>query len=151
MSAFVLFATRQVVALEEPVVQLETIVNFTHVKCQILESEGGVDHQFSASTTNECRRINKQTGQERLTKAEPIRLKPGAYIFRVTNQSVPWEVGFWLRAEKLSDRMMKSRIEEEKHARIGEVLEFRVNLVPGEYLYSCPINPTPNYKLIVSN
>jgi len=26
----------------------------------------------------------------------------------------------------------------------------RVKLEPGEYVYSCPLNPTPNYHLVVS-
>jgi len=32
----------------------------------------------------------------------------------------------------------------------GATQDYEVELEPGEYLYSCPLNPTPNYKLIVS-
>jgi len=33
----------------------------------------------------------------------------------------------------------------------GTTKDYEVELEPGEYLYSCPLNPTPDYKLIVTN
>ena len=31
----------------------------------------------------------------------------------------------------------------------GVTKDYEVTLEPGEYLYSCPLNPTPNYRIIV--
>ena len=31
----------------------------------------------------------------------------------------------------------------------GTTKDYRVTLKPGEYVYSCPLNPTPDYKLVV--
>ena len=32
---------------------------------------------------------------------------------------------------------------------LGETQDYEVELEPGEYLYSCPLNPTPDYRLVV--
>ena len=32
---------------------------------------------------------------------------------------------------------------------IGTTQEYEVELSEGEYLYSCPLNPTPDYRLVV--
>lgn len=42
------------------------------------------------------------SGADRLAKARPLTLKPGSYIFRVTNKNVPYTLGFWLRSEGYS-------------------------------------------------
>ena len=34
------------------------------------------------------------SGADRLAKARPLTLKPGSYIFRVTNKNVPYTLGF---------------------------------------------------------
>ena len=31
----------------------------------------------------------------------------------------------------------------------GQTKDYEVELEPGEYLYSCPLNPTPDYRLVV--
>ena len=31
----------------------------------------------------------------------------------------------------------------------GETKDYEVDLKPGEYVYSCPLNTTPDYKLVV--
>ena len=33
---------------------------------------------------------------------------------------------------------------------LGKTQDYEIVLKPGEYLYSCPLNTTPDYKLIVS-
>ena len=32
----------------------------------------------------------------------------------------------------------------------GQSKDFTVELKPGEYIYSCPLNPTLNYKVVVN-
>jgi len=31
----------------------------------------------------------------------------------------------------------------------GKTKDYKVTLKPGEYFYSCPLNPTPNYRVVV--
>jgi len=32
---------------------------------------------------------------------------------------------------------------------LGKTLEYEIELKPGDYVYSCPLNTTPDYKLKV--
>ncbi len=31
----------------------------------------------------------------------------------------------------------------------GKTLDYKIDLQTGKYVYSCPLNPTPDYKLVV--
>ncbi|MDP5140593.1 MAG: hypothetical protein NWP83_09020, partial [Spirosomaceae bacterium] len=77
-----------------------------------------------------------------------LNLKPGKYIFELTNENVKHDVGFWLRTPE-SEKPLKNSdkgglIKTGKTVRTGVV-----ELTAGTYTYSCPLNPTPNYKLTV--
>ena len=37
------------------------------------------------------------------------------------------------------------------YLKTGKTVDYVIDLKPGEYLYSCPLNPTPNYPLIVED
>ena len=87
------------------VAQEVTVIELTQTPCQFLESENGVDHGFSSSKKSDCESINTKTGAERLAKAKVLDLKPGKYIFRVSNKNVPYPLGFWLRGEGLIGRV----------------------------------------------
>ena len=32
----------------------------------------------------------------------------------------------------------------------GATQDYAIELTPGEYVYSCPLNPTPDYRLVVT-
>jgi len=130
-----------------------TVVTLTQVGCQFLESENGVDRGYKPKSEEDCVKINAKTGTERLGEAETIALKPGKYIFRVTNKNVPYQLGFWLRE---SDYQPGSPLHKLSKISVsgggltpGVTKDYVVDLKPGEYLYSCPLNPTPDYKLVV--
>jgi hypothetical protein len=130
-----------------------TVIVLTQTACQFLESENGVDHGFTSTRKADCVAINTETGAERLAKAKVLELAPGKYIFRVTNKNVPYELGFWLRE---ADYNWKNPLHKLNKVSIsgggvqeGSTQDYAVELKPGEYLYSCPLNPTPNYKLVV--
>ena len=130
-----------------------TIIPLTQVACQFIESEGGVDHGYETMRKADCDRINAQTGAERVAEAEILRLSSGEYTLRVTTQDVPDELGFW-RREKVYD--WRNPIHQISKISIsggglttGSVKDYTVELTPGEYLYSCPLNTTPDYRLIV--
>lgn len=125
-----------------------TIIELTQTACQFLESEGGIDRGYTTSKKADCDAINAKSGLKRVATAEPFVLKPGKYIFRVTNRDVPYDLGFWLRAEKLLDRISLPSVSG-GGMKTGLTLEYSIDLKPGNYIYSCPLNTTPDYRLIV--
>ena len=130
-----------------------TVIQLTQVACQFIESEGGVDRDYETARKADCDRINAETGDERVAEAEILRLSPGEYTFRVTNLDVPYELGFWLREKDYDLRNPIHHLSKISVSggglRMGSVKDYTVELTPGEYLYSCPLNTTPNYRLIV--
>jgi hypothetical protein len=126
-----------------------TVIELTQVPCQFLESEGGVDRGYTTTRKADCDKINGETGAARLAAAEPLTLKPGKYIFRVTNRNVPYELGFWVRGDGIVNRALLPSVSG-GGLLMGETQDYEIELKAGEYLYSCPLNTTPDYKLVVA-
>lgn len=124
------------------------IIELTQVPCQFLESEGGKDHNFKSLKAADCEAINARTARERLAAAKTLELEPGNYVFRITNRDVPYELGFWIRGESLLDR---ARLPSASGGGLlsGKTQDYAIELKPGSYVFSCPLNPTPDYRLIV--
>ena len=125
-----------------------TVIELTQTGCQFLEIEGGVDHGFETRQAIDCVVINSESGAERLSNVQPLILKPGAYVFRVSNKNVPYQLGFYLRAS--------SRVKIPFFPKVaggglneGDTKDYAIELTPGSYKFSCPLNPTPDYPLIV--
>ncbi|MDT8377123.1 MAG: hypothetical protein RQ867_10375 [Mariprofundaceae bacterium] len=127
---------------EEP-----NVVELTQTACQFIEPEGG-DLHLKDATPEQCRAENSRSGDRRLEQAKTLRLEAGAYIFRVTNRDVAYVLGFWLRGNGLVNRATLPAVSG-GGIDTGESKEYSIVLEPGEYVYSCPLNPTPDYKLIV--
>lgn len=124
------------------------IIDLTQTPCQFVEPEG-TDHTYQSMKKADCVRINMETGDARLAKVEPMILKPGKYIFRVTNKSVPYELGFYLRGTGLGRLTLPST--SGGGLRTGYTKDYEIELTAGEYVYSCPLNPTPDYPIVVSD
>jgi hypothetical protein len=136
------------------VAEAPTVIELTQIGCQFLESENGVDHAFKTTKKADCDAINARTGEERLAKATVLTLAPGDYVFRVTNKNVPYELGFWLREHDYDfgnplHKLTKTSVSG-GGLKTGKTQDYEVTLTPGEYLYSCPLNTTPDYRLVVS-
>ena len=125
-----------------------TVIELTQVPCQFVESENGVDHGYRSKQKADCEVINAKGGATRLTRAKTVVLKPGAYTFRVTNKNVPYELGFWLRGDGVVAHATLPSVSGGGLIQ-GKIQDYNIDLKPGEYVYSCPLNPTPDYKLIV--
>lgn len=130
------------------------VIKLTQTGCQFLESENGVDHGFEPDSAEDCNAINARTGDERLADAEVLELAPGTYTFRIENTDVPYELGFWIREADYQlgnplHKLTKTSVSG-GGLHMGQTQEYVVELDEGEYLYSCPLNPTPNYRLVVS-
>ncbi|MDX8404294.1 MAG: hypothetical protein R8K54_07800 [Mariprofundaceae bacterium] len=122
------------------------VILLTQTACQIIEAEV-VERQFSAHSPDQCRDINERTGESRVRQAKVLHLKAGDYTFRVQNRDVPYELGFWLRGAGLSRLTLPSV--SGGGLLTGNSKDYKLALQAGEYLYSCPLNPTPDYILIV--
>ncbi len=131
------------------------VIELTQIACQFLESENGVDRDYQTSGKADCETVNAETGAGRLAEAQVLTLEPGSYVFRVTNLDVPYELGFWLREHDYNWKNPIHRLTKVSVSGGGLVTgatqDYEVELEPGEYLYSCPLNPTPDYKLVVTN
>ena len=100
LTAGVLFAASAVVNFALAA-QQATVITLTQTACQFVETENGVDHGFRSTKKADCKAINAETSADRLAGAKVLELKPGKYIFRVTNKNVPYSLGFWLRGKGL--------------------------------------------------
>lgn len=124
------------------------VVELNQVPCQFLESEHGVNHGYKSAKLQDCEAINAKSGQERLAKSKTIALKPGKTVFRVSNKDVLYELGFWLRGATLVSRATLPSVSG-GGLTMGKTQDYVIDLKPGEYVYSCPLNPTPDYRLVV--
>ena len=127
-----------------------TVIELTQTPCQFLESEGGVDHGYKSARKADCDKINGDTSETRLAAAAAMTLKPGKYVFRVTNSNVPYDLGFWLRGDGIINRATLPSVSGGGLAK-GVTKDYEIELKVGDYVYSCPLNPTPDYKLVVTN
>jgi len=142
-SLSLVFASALVLAAEAP-----QVIELTQTGCQFLESEKNIDHGYKTTRSEDCVKINAATGDKRLQNATTLKLKPGKYVFRVKNKNVPYPLGFWLRGDGLINRARLPSVSGGGLS-TGISRDYEITLAPGEYVYSCPLNPTPNYKLIV--
>ncbi len=129
------------------------VIELTQVPCQFLDVES--DKGYSSSRKADCEAINATSGAERVAGAKTLTLKPGEYVFRVANKNVPYELGFWLREKDYNWANPLHKLNKISVSggglHQGKSKDYKVTLKPGEYLFSCPLNTTPDYKLVVSD
>jgi len=135
-------------AASTPSAQAARVIELTQVPCQFLESEGGVDRGYKSRSIKDCEAINARSAKQRLQEAKPLALSPGRYVFRVSNRNVPYELGFWLRGASTIARVSLPSVSG-GGLMPGRTQDYEIELKPGEYIYSCPLNTTPDYRLVV--
>jgi len=112
---------------------------------------------FSMTTQAQNKMMKKgvKTVSLEQTKGEftqkSITLSEGTYVFEIANTGVGHDVGFVLAPKGKTDAANHI-----KNAYVTEVVKNNatghskeVTLKKGEYVYFCPLNPTPQYTLIV--
>ena len=125
-----------------------TVIELTQTNCQFVEPENGKDHGYASTRKEDCVAINDRTADERLAGSQTIELEPGKYVFRVTNQNVAYPLGFWLRGDGLVGRATLPSVSGGGLV-TGGTKDYEIELVAGEYVFSCPLNNTPDYRLVV--
>jgi plastocyanin len=106
---------------------------------------------FQNATAQKVKTIKLEQTTGEFDKTE-LNLKAGkTYQFEVTNNGVDHEVGFVLApanntemAGHIKEAYLKNTVMDGKSAMSGEV-----TLEAGEYVFFCPMNPTPQYKVMV--
>lgn len=80
-----------------------------------------------------------------------LTLSEGTYIFEISNNNVGHDVGFVLapkgktaKKHHIKNAYVTSLVKNNKKA-----TSKKVTLTKGEYIYFCPLNPTPQYTLKV--
>ena len=78
-----------------------------------------------------------------------ITLSEGTYIFEIANNNVGHNVGFVLAPKSDVKAHIKNAYVTEQVKDNTKQTSNKVTLTKGEYVYFCPLNPTPQYTLIV--
>ena len=123
------------------------VIELTQTACQFVEIETG-DHGYTTTKKADCEAINAKSGAERLENSQTLQLKPGKYVFRVTNKNVPYGLGFYLRGDGIVNRTTLPSVSG-GGLNQGVTKDYEITLTAGEYIFSCPLNPTPDYKIVV--
>jgi hypothetical protein len=129
-----------------PTVWAVETIELTQTSCQFIEPEKG-DQHYRGNSYEACRQFNEKSAENRLDRSKVIELKPGDYLFRVHNRDVPYVLGFWLRGEGIGRLTLPSV--SGGGIQTGSFKDYRIRLEEGDYRYSCPLNPTPDYRLVV--
>lgn len=109
--------------------------------CRFEGAEPGAS--FDAQSAEACKKTNAETIPGRTQRV--LRVPAGVVTIAVSSEQIPYEVGFWLRPAG-----------DQEHATAmgggivpGVTRTYEAELKPGTYVYSCPLNPTPDYVLLV--
>lgn len=80
-----------------------------------------------------------------------LTLSEGTYVFEISNNGVDHELGFVLAPKGKTDEAnhIKEAYVTSMVATNSKSKTQKVTLAKGEYVYFCPLNPTPQYTLIV--
>ncbi|MFN7087824.1 MAG: hypothetical protein ACK4N4_14540 [Burkholderiales bacterium] len=66
----------------------------------------------------------------------------------MTNKNVPYELGFRLCGASTVTHVTLPSVSGGGLLR-GRTKDYEIELKPGTYVYSCPLNTTPDYRLVV--
>ena len=78
-----------------------------------------------------------------------ITLSEGTYIFEIANNEVGHNIGFVLAPKSNVKAHIKNAYVTAQVENNTKQTSNKVVLKKGEYVYFCPLNPTPQYTLIV--
>ncbi len=147
-TALGLFATAELAAQQISDSVTEEMTESSESTDRAADAEMDASAATAEVTTVE---LNQTPGEFTTTHLD---LAPGQYQFEITNDGVDHEVGFVIqRAEDQDGDVMETAIENSfSTAPIAPGTTEStgvVTLEPGEYVYSCPLNPTPHYTITV--
>ena len=100
------------------------------------------------TNAQEVKTVSLEQTKGEFTQKE-ITLSEGTYIFEIANNNVGHNIGFVLAPKSdvkahIKDAYVTAQVQNNTKETSKEV-----TLKKGEYVYFCPLNPTPQYTLIV--
>lgn len=114
----------------------------------IFLSFASMEAQEMSATDNKAETIKLEQTPGEFTQ-QTLKLKPGSYVFEVSNIGIDHEVGFVLAPKSDPDAHIKSAYVTKAIATGATERSNTTVLTKGEYIYFCPLNPTPQYRLVV--
>lgn len=108
----------------------------------------GLFNSNAFAQTAENVKLNQTKGEFQI---QSLTLKAGTYVFEICNVDVDHEVGFVIAPKGKTDQAnhIQAAYVKAPVKTGGSSLTNEVTLAPGEYVYFCPLNPTPLYTLTV--
>lgn len=108
---------------------------------------------FSTNAQDQMKKETVKTVSLEQTKGEftqkQLTLSEGTYIFEIANNKVGHNVGFVLAPKADVNAHIKNAYVTAQVKNNTKETSKEVTLKKGEYVYFCPLNPTPQYTLIV--
>ena len=105
-----------------------------------------------STTAQDVKTVSLEQTKGEFTQKQ-ITLSEGTYVFNISNNNVGTDVGFVLIPEGKDASKAKNHIKEAYVTKVvanGKTESSKtVTLKKGTYNYFCPLNKTPQYKLIV--
>lgn len=113
-----------------------------------------IHQNLKAQTKEKNVTVIELTQTEKQFETKELYLLAGTYQFRIVNKNVDRDLGFVIQKEedKNGDLMKTAFPTSFTAAQVKKgTAEYTglVELKKGLYVYSCPLNPTPHYKIIV--
>ena len=128
---------------------MKKVITLFTIFCGLL-----IGQALNAQTTEKDVTIIELIQTEKEFATKKLHLVPGKYQFRVVNKNVNKDLGFVIQKEEDKNKdLMKTAIKTAfttAYVKKGEAQYTGiVDLKKGSYVYSCPLNPTPHYKITV--
>lgn len=104
----------------------------------------------TSATAQEVKTIALEQTKGAFTEQQ-MTVTEGTYVFKITNTNVGHDVGFVLAPKGKTDAAhhIKAAYVTKPVANNTTGTSKEVTLKKGTYVYFCPLNPTPEYTLIV--
>ena len=111
-------------------------------------AKGNTTEISTKNATPKTIKLSQTTGAFNI---EGLTLSEGTYVFEISNDGVDHAVGFVLAPKGKTDQanhIKEAYVQETPES--GETSQSKtVTLTKGEYVYFCPLNPTPQYTITV--
>ena len=116
-------------------------------KAEVMKKGGEMKKSAMSDKATKVIQLSQIPGEY---ETKNLNLKAGEYVFEITNKNVDHPVAFFLtttadQETPVDNSLLKGGVNAGNSAKSGVV-----NLSPGTYLYSCPMNPTEKYNLTVT-
>jgi len=119
-----------------------SIVSFSFAQDSKMAHKGDMKHKVETIKLEQTKGV---------FTTEKLTLDAGTYVFEIANNGVDHEVGFVLAPKGKTDQPnhIKEAYVQAPVKNGSKSTSKEVTLAKGEYVYFCPLNPTPQYTLIV--